>query len=124
MSLLGVSTIGVKGRFTRAIAYLKKQDACRPGKTAEIKNIRQVRDQERVKSASTQQGGKLFLSGNVVHQAFFWVERERFISILMESFASRIELVQPLAVSCSVLEKIQAKKSPGGINPRASNARY
>jgi len=124
MGLLGVAAIGVKGRFARAIAYLKKQDACRPGKTAEIKNIRQVRDQERVKSASTQQGGKLFLSGNVVHQAFFWVERERFISILMESFASRIELVQPLAASCSVLEKIQAKKSPGVINPRASNARY
>jgi hypothetical protein len=113
MGLLGVSTIGVKGRFTRAIAHLKKQDACCPGKTAEIKNIRQVRDQERVKSASTQQGGKLFLSGNVVHQAFFWVERERFISILIESFSSRIELVHPLAASCSVLEKIQAKKSPG-----------
>jgi len=42
----------------------------------------------------------------------------------MESFASRIELVQPLAASCSVLEKLQAKKSSAVLNPRASNARY
>jgi hypothetical protein len=42
----------------------------------------------------------------------------------MESLAARIERVQPLTTSCSVLDKFQAKKSPGVLNPRASNARY
>jgi len=60
----------VKGRFARAIAYLKKQNASRPGKTAEIRIFEQVRDQDasiRLDAARRQ----VFLSGNVVLQAFF-----------------------------------------------------
>jgi hypothetical protein len=91
MGLLIVAAIGIKSGFVPAIAYLKEQHACRPGKPAQIEDIRQVCDQERVKPASTQQGGKFFLSRNVVHQAFFWVECEYFMSILTESLGSRIE---------------------------------
>jgi hypothetical protein len=91
MGLLIVAAIGIKSGFVPAIAYLKEQYACRPGKPAQIEDIRQVGYQERVKPASTQQSGKFFLSRNVVHQAFFWVECEYFMLILMESFGSRIE---------------------------------
>jgi hypothetical protein len=76
-----------------------------------------MRNQQGVKSAPAQQSCKLFLSGNVVHQAFFSVENELCMSILTESLASRTDRLWPARHFIQQFEKLWTKKSPGGSIP-------
>jgi hypothetical protein len=65
----------------------------------------------------------LFLPGNVVHQAFFWVQYECFVSILTESLVGRMECAW-LQISLAKFKNFTQKSPEESQSSGQSDARY